>query len=149
MMCNNIVAPLVVSMPENCSQFYESMAYPAACGAGTATKSCSISISGGQAPYSTVMSYTTVPTATGCTLNHSAFPGGSGITPQFGFGFTTSNACQLSISGNLTVKCVVTDSSGQSVTVTKMYPISIVRYVQPPSGGGGGGGSDNPETVPV
>jgi hypothetical protein len=142
--CNNIVPQLVVSMPSSCVQFTESQSYSAACGAGTATDSCSASISGGIAPYSTTFSYPVVPTPTNCTLNSAAFPGGSGASPQFGYGFSGSNMCSLTISGNLQVNYTVTDASGQVVAGSMTYPISIVRFV---SSGGGGGGPGGPGTI--
>lgn len=151
MVCNNIEIPLVVSMSENCAQFSENVSFPSACGAGSATKTCNIAISGGLAPYTTTFSYSTTPTPTGCTLNSAAFVGGSGASPQFGFGFTASNMCQLSISGSLTVTCVVQDSSGQVVTQSKAYPVSIDRYVVPSggTGGGGGGGTGGGGSPPI
>ena len=144
--CNNIVPQLVVSMPATCANFSENQSYSANCGAGTATDSCQISISGGVGPYSTTFSYPVVPTTTNCTLNAAAFPGGSGINPQFGYAFTGSNMCSLSISGSLQVNYTVTDASGQTVTGSVSYPVSITRTVQVSSGGGGntgGGGSTN------
>lgn len=138
--CNNIIPQLVVSTPSNCAQFTENQSYSASCGSGTATDSCALSISGGIAPYNTTFSYPVVPTASGCTLNMSAFPGGSGTSPQFGYSFTGSNMCSLSIYGTLQVNYTVTDSSGQVVTGSLSFPVSVVRYVQSSSSGGGGGG---------
>lgn len=135
--CNNIVPQLVVSMPGSCAQFTENQSFSSNCGSGTATDSCQASISGGAAPYNTTFSYPVVPNATNCTLNPAAFPGGSGINPTFGYGFTGSNMCSLTISGNLQVNYTVQDSSGQVVTGSMTYPVSIQRFV---SGGGGGGG---------
>lgn len=140
--CNNIVPQLVVSMPASCAQFTENQSYAAACGAGTATDSCNASISGGVPPYSTTFSYPVLPTPSGCTLNSGAFPGGSGITPQFGYGFSAGNMCSLNIIGNLQVNYTVTDSSGQVVTGSRTYPVSIVRFVS------GGGGSPPPPSGP-
>ena len=138
--CNNIIPQLVVSMPGTCGQFSESQTNPAACGAGTATDSCSLTISGGVAPYNTTFSYPVAPIATNCTLNMSAFPGGSGGSPQFGYGFTGSNMCSLSITGQLRVNYTVTDASGQTVSGTGLFNVSINRTVPASSGGGGGGG---------
>lgn len=136
--CNNIIPQLVVSTPGTCAQFSENQSYSAACGSGTATDSCALSISGGVAPYNTTFSYPVVPTTSNCTLNMSAFPGGSGSSPQFGYSFTGSNMCSLSISGNLQVNYTVTDSSGQVVTGSLTFPVSITRYVTFSGGGGGG-----------
>ena len=138
--CNNIVPQLVVSTPGNCAQFSENQSYAASCGSGTATDSCTLSISGGVAPYWTTYSYPVVPTVSNCTLNMSAFPGGSGTNPPFGYSFTGSNMCSLSISGTLQVNYQVSDSSGQVVNGSISFPVSVIRYVLPTSGGGGGGG---------
>ncbi len=135
--CNNIIPQLVVSTPGTCTQFSENQSYSAACGSGTATDSCTLSISGGVAPYNTTFSYPVAPTASNCTLNMSAFPGGSGSSPQFGYSFTGSNMCSLSISGTLQVNYTVTDSSGQVVTGSLTFPVSITRYVTFSGGGGG------------
>lgn len=137
--CNNIIPQLIVSTPGTCAQFTENQSYSAACGSGTATDSCALSISGGVAPYNTTFSYPVVPTASNCTLNMSAFPGGSGSNPQFGYSFTGTNMCSLTISGNLQVNYTVADSSGQVVTGSLTFSVSIVRYVTASSGGGGGG----------
>lgn len=136
--CNNIIPQLVVSTPGSCAQFSENQSYSASCGSGTATDSCSLSISGGVAPYNTSFSYPVVPTASNCTLNMSAFPGGSGSTPQFGYSFTGTNMCSLSITGNLQVNYTVTDSSGQVVTGSLTFAVSVLRYVTSSGGGGGG-----------
>lgn len=146
--CNNITPQLVVSMPASCPNFSETQSFSANCGAGTATDSCQISISGGQAPYSTVFSYPVVPTPQNCTLNTAAFAGGSGINPAFGYAFSGSNMCSLSITGNLQVNYTVTDASGQQVTGSVTYPVQIIRFVTSSGGGGsgpigGGGGNDN------
>ena len=136
--CNNIIPQLVVNTPGSCAQFTESQSYSASCGSGTATDSCAISIGGGQAPYNTTFSYPVVPSASNCTLNMSAFPGGSGSNPQFGYSFTGNNLCSLSISGPMQVNYTVSDSSGQVVTGTMNFNVSIQRYVQSSGGGGGG-----------
>lgn len=145
--CNNIIPQLVVTLPASCPQFSETQSYSANCGAGTATDSCAISISGGQGPYSTTFSYPVVPTPTNCTLNTAAFAGGSGINPQFGYAFTGNNMCSLNIQGNLQVNYTVTDSSGQTVTGSITYAVQIIRFVSGGSGGigspGGGGNNDN------
>lgn len=135
--CNNIIPQLVVTTPGNCAQFTESQSYSAACGSGTATDSCALSISGGVGPYNTTFSYPIVPTASNCTLNMAAFPGGSGTTPQFGYSFTGGNMCSLTINGNLQVNYTVSDSSGQVVTGTITFAVSILRYVESSGGGGG------------
>lgn len=137
--CNNIIDQLVVTMPATVAQFTENQSYPSACGSGTATDSGNASISGGIAPYSTTFSYTVVPATTNCTLNSAAFPGGSGISPQFGYGFSGSNMCALNISGTLRVNYSVSDASGQVVTGFRNYTVSINRFV---TGGGSGGSGD-------
>ena len=152
--CNNIIPQLVVSLPATCANFTENQSYSANCGAGTATDSCQISISGGQGPYNTVFSYPVVPTPTNCSLNTAAFAGGSGINPSFGYAFTGSNMCSLSINGTLQVNYTVTDASGQTVTGSVSYPVSIVRTVVVSSGGGGstgpgGGGNNNQDFTEI
>lgn len=134
--CNNIVPSLVVTLPSSCAQFSETQAYASACGSGTATDSCNLSITGGQPPYNTTFSYSISPTPTNCTLNMAAFTGGSGATPQFGYGFTSSNMCNLSINGGLRVHYTVTDAAGQTVSGVGDFNVSIRRYIQ---GSGGGG----------
>lgn len=138
--CNSIIPQLIVSTPGNCAQFTENQSYSASCGAGTATDYCSLTISGGVAPYNTTFSYPVIPTATGVTLNMASFTGGSGASPQFGYSFTGSNMCSLSITGNLQVNYTVSDNSGQVVTGSLTFPVSINRYVTSGGGGGGGGG---------
>lgn len=138
--CNSIIPQLIVSTPGNCAQFTENQSYSASCGAGTATDYCSLTISGGVAPYNTTFSYPVIPTATGVTLNMASFTGGSGASPQFGYSFTGSNMCSLSITGNLQVNYTVSDNSGQVVTGSLTFPVSINRYVTGGGGGGGGGG---------
>lgn len=133
--CNNIIPQLVVSTPGSCAQFSENQSYSADCGAGTATDSCALSISGGVAPYNTTFSYPVVPTPGNCTLNMAAFPGGSGATPQFGYSFSSSNMCSLSILGTLQVNYTVSDSSGQVVTGTMSFSVSVYRYVEFSGGG--------------
>lgn len=144
--CNAITPPLVVNIPASCGAFSEYQTYSAACGAGSATDACNLSISGGRPPYSTTFSYPTRPTATNCTLNASAFTSGSGASPQFGYGFTASNMCSLRIEGNLRVNYTVTDAAGQSVSGNRTFPVSIVRIV---TGGGGGGPGPGPGPGPV
>lgn len=138
--CNNIVPQLVVNMTGDCASFTENQSYSAACGSGTATDFCNLNISGGQAPYTTTFSYPQIPTATNATLNMSAFPGGGGATPQFGYGFTSSNMCSLSITGTLRVDYRVTDAAGQVVTGGMTYNVSVRRSVVAAASGGGGGG---------
>lgn len=135
--CNPIIPALIVTLPSNCNQFTESQQFSANCGSGTASDTCSITISGGQPPYNTVFSYPQVPTATNCTLNMSAFTGGSGANPQFGYSFTAPNLCSMSIMGQLRVNYTVTDASGQTVTGTMLFSVSIDRKVVYPSGGSG------------
>lgn len=136
--CNSIIPQLIVTQPSSCSQFTEAQSYSVACGAGTASDNCNITISGGQAPYTTTFTYPIAPTATNCTLNMAAFTGGSGDSPQFGYSFTSNNMCSLSIIGQMRVNYTVTDASGQTVTGSMLFNVSIVRSVV--SGGGGGGG---------
>lgn len=137
--CNNIIPQLIVTTPATCAQFTESQSYTASCGAGTATDSCALAISGGLAPYNTTFSYPVIPTPSNCTLNMAAFPGGSGASPQFGYSFTGNNMCSLQISGTLRVNYTVTDASGQTVTGVLNFTVSISRYVISSGGGGGGG----------
>lgn len=139
--CNPIVPKLVVTTPSSCTQFTENQTNSANCGAGTATDTCSITITGGQAPYNTVFSYPEVPGTWNCTLNMGAFTGGSGANPQFGYSFTGPNMCALNIYGQMRVNYTVTDSSGQSVSGTMLFLVQVNRTVveppKPPSGGSG------------
>lgn len=143
--CNSIAPQLNVTFPVSCPAFTEHTTYSAACGAGSGTDTCNLSISGGQAPYTTAFSYSTAPTPTNCVLNMAAFTSGTGASPQFGYGFTSSNMCSLTIQGNLTVHYTVTDALGQTATGSKSFFVSVIRTVTGGGGGPGGPGGPNPE----